>query len=115
MTQRPTTSTSDIVIVSTWGRTTKAMTERIMRLRKRLRGDEFDAPFRRLYALEEVHSRCYECGEILNREMVAQVCRYYGANADELWGTIIEAHGGPDQVSPEFQINPMFLDPRIAK
>ncbi len=94
------------------------MTRAVVRVREEFQRYEgmaaSDAP-RGLYATKKIFVRYEKCGEIINREMVATVCAYYQADADKRWRGIIEQFGGPEEVSPEFQLNPMFLNPRLMK
>jgi hypothetical protein len=109
-----------IEIVSTWGRTTKVMRRAVARVRERFHQEvrwatnlRIIESTRRIYSLEEITVRFKKCGETVNRPMVARVCRYYEADAEEVWLRLIEPFGGPENVSPEFQMHPNLLNPRI--
>jgi hypothetical protein len=103
-------------IFSTWGRTTKAMTRAVVRVREEFQQYKgmaaSDLP-RSLYATKEIFVRYNKCGEIISREMVARVCQHYQDDAEVKWSLIIEQFGGPEEVSPHFQLDPTFLNPRL--
>ena len=104
----------DIEIVSTWGPTTKAMRQAVARVRKEFQRNASPGEYAcRFYALKEIMTRYETCGEVVNRVMVTKVCRYYHVDAEERWARIIEQFGGPEQVSPEFQLDPTFLNPKF--
>ena len=121
MTNDMTMTSDEIEINSTWGSTTKAMRRAVARVREDWRRDlaayppDYAARIRRLYALTEINVRFKKCGEVISRDMMAIVGKYYQADLDELWAQIIKPYGGPEQVSPDFRLDPSFLNPRINK
>ena len=112
---------TEIEIHSTWGRTTKAMRRAVARVREDCQRELATSPehgwrIRRLFALKEIlEVRFKKCGERVSRDLVARVARYYQADTDQLWSMIIEPYGGPEQVSPDFQLDPTFLSPRLSR
>jgi hypothetical protein len=108
--------TNEIVIVSTWGETTDEMRQ-IIRVVRNTAGifRNRDGVEPHILAYREVTARYQKCGEIINRALVERVAQHYQADPDKTWALFIEPFGGPGLVSPDFQLNPMFLDPRLPK